>query len=302
MENSKKNNYKKKVFLLKTIFCFLLLNLLVQKTYSQVDSLDKKNTELYQYDIFTDSSDYQNIKLPKVKKTKEKITYRNYEKGDIDIYFSPFSIIWELSPTLYVGTEYFFSEKLSIFTNVGYIFAWGTDPRKQNGGKLEHPAHISYTIKPEIRFYKENNPQEGRYSAIKLMFRNMNYQDVEAVFEGYEFDENTQNWNGIGNRTTENFRIKRQTIGIQFIKGHKNRLFNKYTHNVYYGIGIRYVSNLFIKKPYNPIESQDENDGLFERGIFNVKEEYKMVSLDIALGLRIGGKIKRPNPSNKEGN
>ena len=72
--------------------------------------------------------------------------------------------------------------------------------------------------------------------------------------------------------------------------------FKKYTYNVYYGIGVRYISNSFIDKPYNPIKSWAENDGAFEEGVFTVQEEYKRISLDIAFGLRIGGKIKRPNP------
>lgn len=280
----------------------LLLNLIIQYSYCQTDSLTTDNEEKYQYDIFNDSSDYQKMEIEiqqkkqrqrqKEEKRKQNIVFPDYKKGDIDIYLSPFSIIWEFSPTFYIGTEYFFNDKVSIFTNVGYIFAWGTDPYRQNGGRLEHPSHISYTIKPELRFYKKNNPSDADYFAIKLMFRNMNYQDIENVFEEYQFDNINQNWNGIGNRTQQTYRIKRTTLGIQFIKGYKNKFFRKSIINFYYGIGARYVSNTFINKPFNPIESGAENDGLFERGIFNIREEYKMIALDMTIGLRIGGKIK----------
>lgn len=262
---------------------FLLLTIFISTTnllFAQNDSIKIESEQEYEIE-------YDTIIVKR--KIKPKLRYPDYKKGDLDFYLSPFALI-EPCPTAYFGVEYFLKPKISIHTDIGYIFNFRKDKNVDNGIALPHSSYTSYVIKPEIRFYTKNNPQKSSYHAIKLMFRNMNFKEQQFVYDEYFYDENTQSWSVSGEGYQADYRVRRRSIGIQYIKGWKNRFVKSWISNFYFGVGVRYISNKPIDKRPTPFGN---NWGLFEVEYLNLERQYKLISMDIALGFRIGTKLKK---------
>ena len=257
-------------------FVFLLLSfcsLTTQSVFSQEDTLNYE----YEYDTII------------VERKIRKLKLEEYKKGNLDFYLSPLGI-FELCPTAYFGVEYFVENKISLYTDVGYIFSFRGERNVDNGVSFPYSSYPNYVIKPEIRFYTKNNPQKGSYHAIKFMFRNMNYKERQFVHDDYFYDEDLQRWTPVGSGYDSDYRVRRRSVGIQYIKGWKGRLGKTWINNFYFGVGMRYVANQPIDK--RPIPNND-----FWRswnvGYLDLEQQYKFITIDGAVGFRIGTKLKK---------
>lgn len=239
-----------------------------------------QNHTLYEYDTVITK-----------RKIKRKALYSDYKNGDLDFYLSPFALL-EPCPTVYFGIEYFFKDKISIHTDLGYIFGLVGERNAGGGINVPYSSYPNYVIKPEIRFYTKNNPQKASYHAIKFMFRNINYKEEQFVYDEYFFDQNSQSWTISGEGYQSDYRVRRRSLGIQYIKGWKGRFAKSWINNFYFGVGVRYVSNKPIDKRPTPFGDSWE---LFEIDFLELDKQYKFISMDFALGLRIGTKIKKTN-------
>jgi hypothetical protein len=265
------------IFLLIGIFSITTHLLFAQNDSTQVKTEIEYNSE-YEYDTII-------VK----RQIKSKLLYSDYKKGDLDFYISPFAFI-ELYPTAYFGVEYFLKDKISIHTDIGYIFSFVGEKNTGGGINSLYYSYPSYVIKPEIRFYTKNNPQKASYHAIKFMFRNMNYKKEQFVYDEYFFDENTQSWTVSGEGYQSDYRVRRRSVGIQYIKGWKGRFAKSWINNFYFGVGMRYISNKPIDKRPTPF---GDNWGIFDIKYLDLKKQYKFISMDMALGFRIGTKLKK---------
>ncbi|WP_338792107.1 hypothetical protein [Bernardetia sp. MNP-M8] len=252
-----------------TIFFFYFTN-----SYAQVDVIEDE----YEYDTII-------IK----RKVKQQFIYSNYKKSDLDFYLSPIALL-EPFATVYFGTEYFLEDKISLYTDIGYILNFRKERNLENSGiPLPHSNYPSYVIKPEIRFYTTNNPQKASYHAIKFMFRNMNYKEKQIVYDEYFFDPTTQSWTVAGASYESDYRVRRRSIGIQYSKGWKGKFVKTWTSNFYFGVGARLISNKLIDKRPTPF-----TDDWIELGLefLDLERQYKLFSMDISVGVRIGTKLK----------
>lgn len=223
------------------------------------------------------------------KEIKNQLRYPDYKKGNLDFYLSPFALL-EPRATAYFGVEYFLKDKISIHTDIGYILNFRQEQSVDNGIALLHRSYPSYVIKPEIRFYTKNNPQKSSYHAIKFMFRNMNYKEEQFIYDEYFFDENTQSWSVFGEGYQSDYRVRRRSIGIQYIRGWKGKFAKTWISNFYFGLGMRYVSNKPVDKRPTPF---GDNWELFEISYLDLKKQYKFIMMDVAVGFRIGTKLKK---------
>ena len=258
-------------------FTFFLLAILYLATNQMVFSQKDTVNYYYEYDTII------------VERKIRKLKFDTYKKGDADFYVSPLALL-EPCPTIYFGTEYFLKEKLSIYTDVGYIFSLVGDQNGSNFNTL-YSSYPSYTIKPELRFYTKNNPQKASYHAIKLMFRNVNYKEEQFVYDEYFFDETTQSWTVFGEGRVEEYRVRRRSVGLQYIKGWKGRFAKTWISNFYFGVGMRYVANIPIDKRPTPFTSDDW--GIWDTDFLDIKKQYKFVMLDLACGFRLGSSLKK---------
>ncbi len=264
-------------------FLLFLFSLTTPTLFAQNDSLEVE----FEYDT-----------LIVKRRIKQQFYYPDYKKGDVDVYASPFALL-EICPTLSFGVEYFLKEKISVHTDVGYIFGLSSQTEQDPDININRPysSFPNYVIKPEIRFYTTNNPQKASYHAIKFMFRNMNYKKNQLVFDEYFFDEQNQFWTPVGASIESDYRVRRRSIGIQYIRGWKGKLGKTKISNFYFGIGMRYIANQPIDKRPTPF---DRGFGGFSSSlgidILDIERQYKLITMDIALGFRIGTKIKR-NPN-----
>jgi hypothetical protein len=240
--------------------------------------------------IVQDSTLYEYDTIIVRRKIKPKLRYSDYKKGDLDFYLSPFALL-EPCPTAYFGVEYFLKDKISVHTDLGYIFSFVGESSINNGivGRI-NSSYPNYVIKPEIRFYTKNNPQKASYHAIKFMFRNMNYRENQFVYDEYFYDENTQSWSVLGEGYQSDYRVRRRSVGIQYIKGWKGKFAKTWVNNFYFGVGVRLISNKPIDKRPTPF---GDNWGLFNMNYLDLSSQYKLISMDVALGFRLGTRLKR---------
>jgi len=241
----------------------------------------------------------------KGKLVRKKLTASNYKKEDIDIYISPFALL-EPTPTIYLGGEYFVKDRLSIHTDLGYMVnLFGLklnteiDPslsaqENQIDQTILNSSKANYVIKPELRWYREgNNAKYASYYGIRLMWRNVNYLKNKQTFEEYAFSTLTNNWTAIGEDNISIYQVRRRSIGVQFLVGWKNSFFKKLSSNLYMGVGVRYISNVPTNKAFDPFEGF--NDTLLDElnlEFLQFNKQYKFVTMDFALGMRFGGRLK----------
>ena len=193
------------------------------------------------------------------------------KEGNIGLYFSPFALL-DFNPIIYVGIEYFLKENSSIYTDIGYL------PRMQNiyRGKFidgndtkssfVNSSYPNFIIKSEIRSYQSYKKRHSRYTAFCFILKNVTY-DIENANEYYT--------------------SRRTTLGVTFIRGWQRQFTEKTLLNPYVGIGVKVAfttpSKDLIKDPvfldFIPSSSLAE------------KETFPL--LDVALGIRFGGKIRR---------
>ncbi|WP_375561114.1 hypothetical protein ACE193_00745 [Bernardetia sp. OM2101] len=261
-------------------FSFLLLSSILNTNllFAQNDSTKIEAEIEYEYDTII-------VK----RKIKKKSRYPDYKKSDLDFYLSPLALL-EPCATAYFGVEYFLDDKISVHTDIGYILNFRKERTGDNQIALPHSSYPSYVIKPEIRFYTKNNPQKASYHAIKLMFRNMNYKEEQFVYDEYFYDENNQSWTVSGNGYDSDYRVRRRSIGIQYIKGWKGKFAKSWISNFYFGVGVRYISNQPIDKRPTPF---GDNSDVLEIDYLELEKQYKLISMDVALGFRIGTKLKK---------
>jgi hypothetical protein len=269
-----------------SLFLLINLNLTTNLLFAQNDTLTiiKKTQNMAQ-----DETEYEYDTVITKRKIKKQFLYPDYKKGDLDFYLSPLAFL-EPCATAYFGVEYFLKNKISIHTDIGYILNFRKNREVDNNIALPHSAYPSYVIKPEIRFYTKNNPQKASYHAIKFMFRNMNYKEDQFVYDEYFFDQNSQSWTISGEGYQSDYRVRRRSIGIQYIKGWKGRFAKSWINNFYFGVGVRYISNKPIDKRPTPFNSNWEEWSI---DFLELDKQYKFISMDIALGLRIGTKLKK---------
>lgn len=258
-----------------SLFVFLLFLMIVWNSHLGFSQTDTTNYH-YEYDTVI------------VERKIRKLKFEEYQEKDMDFYLSPLALL-EPCPTLYFGTEYFLKNKVSIYTDVGYIFSFRRD-RDFDDMRTPYSSRPNYVIKPEIRFYTKNNPQKASYHAIKFLFRNMNYKEEQFVYDEYFFDENTQSWSVSGEGKNVDYRVRRRSLGVQYIKGWKGRFIQNWTTNFYFGLGMRYVSNKLIDKRPSPFRG---GRNVWEIDFLKLDKQYKFMMLDVALGVRIGSKLKR---------
>lgn len=259
---------------------------------------------------FTTSEEYEidySKKIPTlVKKEDYYFKFDDYKKNDVDFYFSPLKII-EPRPTLCLGIEYFIKNTISIYTDLGYIFNltgrqlidsttnwqnWSTNG--SIGSTILNSSTLNYVINSEIRWYKnKKNPQDAFYYALKLMWRNTNYLKSQIISEQYSYSTLTNNWTGIGTESIENYGVKRNSIGLQFIIGQKHDVFKKGIGNIYGGVGLRYIANKPLQKSFNPFDFGNQRAENLDLEFLDFSKQYKVITIDFSLGIRFGGKIKR---------
>lgn len=229
----------------------------------------------------------------------------NYKKGDVSIYFSPLALI-EPRPTLYLGGEYFIKDRLSFFMDMGYMInitgmKLNTEVNRtvsaqedQVDQTILHSSKANYALKPEIRWYRQNSsPKDASYYALRLIWRNANYLKNQRVFEEYAYSTLTNSWTAIGSENISIYQVRRQTLGLQFVIGRKDILFKGINTNVYTGVGVRYISNSPSKKAFNPFENIDSIYEDLNIEFLKFNKKYKIITMDFALGVRFGGRVKR---------
>lgn len=239
-----------------------------------------------------------------IKLIKHEQTTENYKKGDISIYFSPLAII-EPRPTILIGGEYFINDRLSIYTDIGYLFnLTGTkidtelDPtisaQEQSYPSILNSSKLNYVIKPEIRWYRKNSsPKNGEYYGVRLLWRDVNFLKNQRTFEEYAFSTLTNTWTAIGNEQISVYQVKRQTLGLQFLMGTKGRLFKGINSNLYAGVGVRYINNRIFKKAFDPFDTGNLIIEDLNLEFLDFSKEYKVITIDFALGVRLGTRIKQ---------
>jgi hypothetical protein len=238
------------------------------------------------------------IKLVRKNATKE------YQRGNIELYISPFALL-EPRPTIYLGGEYFIRKNFSLYTDLGYMInitgaELNTDINLALSAQEElvdqiilNSSKANYVIKPEFRWYtKYSTPKSAAYYGIRLMWRNTNYLKNQQTYEEYAFSTLTNNWTGIGEENISIYKVRRRSVGVQFLIGFKNYLFNKITSNWYIGVGTRYISTVPTNKAFDPFENFDSTFEDLNLEFLKFNKQYKFVTMDFALGMRFGGKIK----------
>ena len=224
----------------------------------------------------------------------------------MDIYISPLDLLVPTTPTIYLGGEYFIKDRFSIYTDLGYMVnLFGlqlnteTDPtlsvqEDQADQIILNSSKANYVIKPEFRWYRNNNPKDATYYCIRLMWRNVNYYKNQRTHEEYAYSTLTNNWTGIGDENISIYRVRRRSVGIQFLLGGKDSFLKTFIANWYMGVGVRYISNLPTNKAFDPFEDFT-NAFYIDSGLEFLKfnKQYKFVTMDFALGVRFGGNLKR---------
>jgi hypothetical protein len=198
-------------------------------------------------------------------------TFIANKKGDIGIYFSPFALL-DVNPIIYVGLEYFLTDNTSIHTDFGYL------PRMQNiyKEKVEdsnrtqsaflNTNSANFVIKTEFRAYESHKKRHSRYTAFRFTFKKATY-DIE--------------------NDNEYFASRRITTGFSFIRGWQRQFTKQTLLNPYIGIGFKVAFN-------NPSKNTTKGSTWLDfipATSLSQKETFPL--LDIALGIRFGGKIKR---------
>lgn len=275
--------YIRNLFLLITIF-YCTTTLLAQNTTTSYDTIYTKR---------------------KIKLINKDLVSSNYKGGDIDIYFSPLALI-EPRPTIYVGGEYFLNDKLSLFVDLGYMVnITGAELNTQvdrtvsaqedaTDQTILNSAKANYTIKPEIRWYRQNsNSKDASYYGLRLIWRNVNYLKNQRVHEEYAFSTLTNTWSAIGDENMSIYRVKRQTLGLQFLIGTKKRFIKGINSNLYAGVGVRYISNQPENKAFNPLQAEGNLLEELNLEFLSFNKAYKIITMDFALGVRFGGRIKK---------
>lgn len=235
---------------------------------------------------------------------QRKLRGNNYKKGDIEAYISPFALL-EPRSTIYLGGEYFIKDRVSIYTDLGYMVniigvKLNTEsPTVSSSEELTaqtilNSSKTNYVIKSEIRWYRKySTPQDAFYYGLRLMWRNVNYLKTQETNEEYFFSTLTNNWTAVGEESISVYKVRRRSIGVQFLIGGKDRLFKKASTNWYTGVGVRYISNSPTDKAFNPFENLDSAFEELNLGFLDFSKKYKFVTIDFAFGVRFGGKIKR---------
>jgi hypothetical protein len=241
----------------------------------------------------------------KIELIRRDATSKEYKKGDVELYVSPIAVI-EPRPTIYLGAEYFIKDRFSISTDVGYMVnLTGTElnteinsvssgQENQINQTILNSSRANYVIKSEFRWYRKySSPKDAAYYGIRLMWRNVNYLKNQRTNEEYFFSTLTNNWTAIGEENISIYRVRRRSVGVQFLIGWKETVLKKITANWYIGVGVRYISNLPTKKAFDPFEDFDSSLDELNLDFLRFNKQYKLVTMDFALGMRFGGKIKR---------
>ncbi len=210
-------------------------------------------------------------------------------------------------PTIYLGAEYFIRDRFSIGTSLGYMINLigaklntQTNPavsaqEDQIDQTILNFAKANYVIKPEFRWYREGSkPQDAFYYGIRLMWRNVNFLKNQRTYEEYFFSTLTNNWTGIGEESISIYKVRRRSIGVQFVVGWKDKFIGNLISDYYLGAGVRYISNTPTQKAFDPFE--DFANVLYKDlniEFLKFNKQYKFVTIDFSLGVRFGGKIKR---------
>lgn len=274
--------------LISTLFCWSLIfvfNNAASQTENQVE-----------YDTIVRKRKIQLI--PKSNGTSE------YKKGDIEIFVSPFALL-EPRPTFYLGGEYFIKDQFSVYTDVGYMINLaGTklntevDPtlspqEDQADQTILNGSKANYVIKTEFRWYRKySSPEDASYYGLRLMWRNVNYLKNQRTYEEYFFSTLTNNWTGVGEENISIYDVRRRSVGVQFLVGWKNNLFNTINSNLYMGVGVRYISNRPTNKTFDPFEDFNSSLDDFNLDFLSFNKQYKLITMDFAFGMRFGGRIK----------
>jgi len=172
---------------------------------------------------------------------------------------------------------------------------------RQNGGfgstgpTILDASKLNLVFKPEIRWYRKgsSSPHYAFYYGLKLLFRTAHYKKTQIGFEEYFYTTLTNIWTGVGNEVLSNYGVRRNTIGLQFVIGKKDPVFEKGIGNLFVAVGVRYIANRPLQKAFNPFD--DGNNFLedLNLGFLDFSQQYKFVTMDLAFGVRFGGKIKR---------
>ncbi len=241
----------------------------------------------------------------KIKLIRKELATNKYKKGTIELYSSPFALLELTTPTLYLGSEYFIKDRFSIYTDFGYMFPifrselnTEVDPllsaqENKTDQLILNSARANYVIKSEFRWYRENSsPKDAFYYGIRLMFRNVNYLKNQQTSEEYIFSTLTNNWTAVGQENITIYRVRRRSFGVQFLVGYKDSFLKKFSSNLYMGVGVRYISNQPTNKAFDPFEDVDSFFEELDMDFVKFNKQYKFVTMDFALGLRFGGRIK----------
>lgn len=225
-----------------------------------------------------------------------------YKKENIELYFSPFALV-EPRPTIYLGGEYFLKDRLSVYVDVGYMVnligaKLQTDATAATQDEfitqtILNSSKANYVIKPELRWYREGSSSEDAfYYGLRLMWRNVNYLKTQETYEEYAFSTLTNSWTAIGEERISVYKVRRRSVGVQFLIGGKNKILRRLSSNWYMGVGIRYISNVPLNKAFDPFEDFDSTFEDLNLEFLTFNKQYKFVTMDFALGMRFGGKIK----------
>lgn len=230
---------------------------------------------------------------------------KEYKKGDIDWYISPLALL-EPRPTIYLSAEYFIKDRVSIHTDLGYMInltgtellndsTWNTDRRFGSvGPAILDASKLNLVIKPEIRWYTQGSSRRDYafYCGLKLLLRTAHFQKTQVGSEEYFYSTLTNNWTGIGDDILSTYAVRRNTIGLQFVVGKKDGLFKTGTSNLFVAVGVRYITNKPLKKVFNPFDNGNDRLKDFNLDFLDFSQQYKFVTMDFALGVRFGGRIK----------
>ncbi len=157
-----------------------------------------------------------------------------------EIKFCPLCLVDEISfPTIQGGVEFYLTKKLRLYNEIGIKYRKGyyeTTDTSFIGSK-------GFKIKTELRYYiaEKEEHSKNTYIAINGFFnRDTHNTEIEYYYQG---DSSKSRYDYFG--------VKKTVIGTNFLIGYEKLIGNRFSYDLYAGMGVRFVGISTVNKEFD---------------------------------------------------
>jgi len=157
-----------------------------------------------------------------------------------EIKLCPLCLVDEFSfPTIQGGIEFYLTKKLSLYNEIGVKYRKGyyeTADTNFIGSK-------GFKIKSELRYYIATNEERSKDTYIAVNgFYNKDTHNTEIGYY-YKGDSSKSRY--------DNFGVKKAVIGSNLLIGYEKLIGNRFSYDLYGGIGVRFVDISSVNKEFD---------------------------------------------------